>query len=492
MRIFPIIKKQGTTPTEKFLKHLCEKTFLSLWSYPNIYRNKKQNASGDGKEICDLLVVFGNHIIIFSDKHCKFPKSGNIEVDWQRWFRRAVVKSANQVWGAERWIKQFPNRIFLDNSCSKKIPINIPDIKEAKFHLIVVAHGVSKIIKKAMGGSGSLMIDSTIKQISDHNKPFTVGNLDSNKTFIHILDDDFLLTLMKTRDTVSDFIEYLDKKEKLISSETILFAAGEEELLSIYLKNMNSSGEHDFVFPEKYSGIALIEGQWNEFQNNPQRIAQIEEDKISYMWDSLIETFSDFALKGEQHFVSDGGISDTERILRFMASAHRFKRRYYAQCLHEMLQITSEEQRRLRVIPPLAENDPHYVFLLFPLPKKEYKISESEYRIVRRNYLQSCCMVTKLKFPDATDIIGIATESGINNQGRSEDAMYLDASKWNEKLEKKAQSMQKELEILVKPVQQHVKVSEYPLQHNNLKKNPRNKPCHCGSGKKYKKCCINK
>jgi hypothetical protein len=36
-----------------------KKTFLNLWSYPNVF--KVQNK---GKELCDLFVVFNNHIII--------------------------------------------------------------------------------------------------------------------------------------------------------------------------------------------------------------------------------------------------------------------------------------------------------------------------------------------------------------------------------------------------------------------------------------------
>src|SRR5437588_10483620 len=85
---FPIIvRSQGITPAELYLQRLCERSFLSLWSYPGVFREQKQNGRGDGKELCDLLVVFGNHIIIFSDKSCAFPETGNLRLDWSRWFR---------------------------------------------------------------------------------------------------------------------------------------------------------------------------------------------------------------------------------------------------------------------------------------------------------------------------------------------------------------------------------------------------------------------
>ena len=57
----------GTTPTERYLKKLCDHTFLSLWSYPGVYRDQYAGEGGDGKEVCDLLVVFENDVIVFSD-----------------------------------------------------------------------------------------------------------------------------------------------------------------------------------------------------------------------------------------------------------------------------------------------------------------------------------------------------------------------------------------------------------------------------------------
>src|SRR5689334_2207219 len=110
----PITKQDGVTVAERYLSQLCTKSFLSLWSYPGIYRDQGVAGSGDGKEVCDFLCVFGNDIIIFSDKDCQFPSSGRLDVDWARWFRRAVQKSAEQVWGAERWIKSYPDRVFID------------------------------------------------------------------------------------------------------------------------------------------------------------------------------------------------------------------------------------------------------------------------------------------------------------------------------------------------------------------------------------------
>jgi len=108
----PIHKAEGVTPSEKYLNGLCESTFLSLWSYPGIFRDQKKKDARDGKELCDMLVVFDEHVLIFSDKHCSFPSSGNLELDWKRWYNRAIKKSADQAWGAERWLRSYPQAVY--------------------------------------------------------------------------------------------------------------------------------------------------------------------------------------------------------------------------------------------------------------------------------------------------------------------------------------------------------------------------------------------
>jgi hypothetical protein len=69
-----VVQAAGITQAERYLHDLCNQSFLSLWSYPGVFRDQGQRNGGDGKEVCDLLVVFGDDIIIFSDKDCAFPR----------------------------------------------------------------------------------------------------------------------------------------------------------------------------------------------------------------------------------------------------------------------------------------------------------------------------------------------------------------------------------------------------------------------------------
>jgi len=462
----PIIKNIGVTNTEKYLGELCNKTFLSLWSYPGVYQDKgKPDDKGHGKEVCDLLVVFGEHIIIFSDKDYTFPDTGDLDLDWKRWFKRAIAKSANQAWGAERWIRQYSSRVYLDRECSLSIPIDMPTIENAVFHVVVVAHGVSERIKELYKGSGSLMIDSSIKGFANHDRPFTIGDLDSSKTFIHIFDDDSLHILMSTRDTISDFVDYLQKRELIIRNERKMVSPGEEELLAIFLTKMNDEQRHDFNFPntfiEEDSSINLKRGLWETFEQDARRIAQIEHDKVSYTWDRLIDQFCYHAMEGNQYFVTSGGIKDTERILSFMASEPRVIRRALSLVLVEMIETTPGDKRRLRILDPLQIGGTHYVFLLFPVLVNE-AIPIETYRQVRLEFLRACCLVAKLQYQHAEDVVGIATESGNDTISRSEDTIYFDARLWNEELKKEALKLANEYKILKEPNHSMVRVKEFP------------------------------
>ena len=121
----PVPKAQGVTQSERYLARLAEKSFLNLWSYPAPFRDQQQSGCGDGKELCDLLVVCGRYIVIFSEKTIAWPR-GNLTIAWRRWAKRAVRDAAKQAKGAERWITEFSERLFLDRQCETPFPIDLP------------------------------------------------------------------------------------------------------------------------------------------------------------------------------------------------------------------------------------------------------------------------------------------------------------------------------------------------------------------------------
>jgi len=138
---------------------------------------------------------------------------------------------------------------------------------------------------------------------------------------------------------------------------------------------------------------------------------------------------------------------------------------------------------------PSSPGDPYYCFLLLPkLPER----TDDEYRLIRGELLNALCLVTKVVCPEALDIVGFATETGIHTAPRSEDALHLDARYWTGELEARGRAVQEELELLTNFTKFEDKVVEFPIPRVEdvivPGSNPRNKPCPCGSGKKYKRC----
>lgn len=489
------IQSEGVTEAERYLKKLCNRSFLTLWSYTGIYNDR-----GKGQEVCDLLVIFGDHVIIFSDKDCEYPNTGDDKLDWKRWYKKAIKKSADQVYGAERWILQHPDRIFLDQTCKTPFPIKIPAPDKVKFHRIVVAHSASSKCAEIFGGSGSMMIDT--KVVGDEQL-FTLGKVVSEKEFIHVFDDTTLNILISTLDTISDFIAYLEKKEQLFSRKFSIASTGEEELLADYLKYINRNGEHDFALPDNVENFDRIvlddEGAWKEFSQSPIRRAQILANRVSYTWDALIETFAKNIFGGtiENYGDEEYSVSDHEITFRFMASEPRTRRRALSENFLSLIEKTSKDKIGTRTVISDNPNIPIYVFLVLPF---EQFMDYENYRRLRGQTLKDFCLLTKLRCPEAKHIIGIATESG-RTKGGSEDAVYLDAVNWTEENQKDAEEAKEALTraglIRIDFKETKSKVKEYPYDRNQikdfqkLKGRSKNQSCYCGSGRKYKKCCEN-
>jgi hypothetical protein len=499
----PVRKSDGVTASERYLSRLGERSFLSLWTYPGVYRDQGKTGGGDGKEVCDLLVVFGDHVIIFSDKATAYPDTGHPGRDWCRWFRKSVKKSAEQVWGAERWIRTYPTRLFLDRACAQPFPIDLPTTAAAKFHRVVVARTASARCRAALGGSGSLMLDPFVvgpAHFTDEGsvKMFTVGDLDPSKGFVHVLDDTSLGILMRELDTTSDFVDYLTKKEAFVRGGRFGGATGEEELLAFYLRNLNDRDENDFIVPPGYNGVWLQEGLWQEYVTGPLRIARVEADEVSYVWDRVIEKFNRHTLGGTSYDpAASATVSEREQAVRLMAAEPRTSRRLLGKSLLQFLRLSKPGLRNTRVMMPVRPGGPYYVFLALSQPP--FATSYDEYRKVRRTLLEGLCLVTKLVRPEVTGIVGFATEAGLGGE-RSEDVMYYDARQWCEEHRSEAERFQRELGLLtqcgppsrtteyqfpVAPVLPRPQCEASPKAGRSR----RNSPCPCGNGKKWKRCC---
>ncbi len=466
-------QSDGVTPSERFLARLARRSFLNLWCYPNLYTDEgNMDRRGNGKELCDLLVVFGDHLLLFSDKYCEFPSHTDIKVSWARWYRRAVLKSSRQLIGAESWIRRFQDRVFTDRSCTKYFPLPIPDFSKAKIHRIAVTRGSYEACRTYFGGgsTGSLLINTAIIGEQHVQHPFYIGHILSPSRYIHVFDELTLEVALRELDTISDFVSYLTKKEQLLTaSGCCVLATGEEQLIANYLMHAGPQGEHVFSpIPPDVNAILFDEGTWEDFIRSPEYAGRKKADRISYAWDSLIERFTKHIIAGDiRGWAGNTDVAYHEQSLRVMASESRFGRRILAQGLIGAYEKVSSISGTKFVRMYFSKENPDtlYIFLILSVPDGA---PYEDYRVVRTNLLLAYCKVAKLRAPQAKRILGFANEP-LGGSVSSEDLLLLDVSNWSAEQESEARDLQREHGILLDENVQYyeTKHREYPKEESN-------------------------
>lgn len=447
-------RSQGITTSERYLAQLADRTFLNLWAWPNLYRNETVSGKTTAKELCDLLVVCGDHVIIFSDKTVKWSDSKPVEVAWPRWYRRAVENSVRQILGAEKWITDNPGRIYVDVACTKPLPIALPPPDKIKIHAVAVALGAAKACSEFFKGDvGSFLVrphtkDGAHTDSSDPEfMPFAIGDVNAGGTFVHVMNDVTLDILLKELDTVTDFTDYLSRKEEFVRSGHLLTAGGEEDLLAYYLKNLIDPEHHGFPGPkgepwQPKEHLGLDTGGYSALIENPQYKRKKLADRDSYIWDSLIRAFTDHMLAGTT-MVTEGetfNLKDHEKGVRFMAQEPRLKRRMLGSAILEVLKKSHLQTKTFKaMLPPKdgAEGSTAYAFLTLGHPKTELKGGYEQYRRVRSNFLITYCMEMLRRHPHVKRILGIATESAPREgdpSGSSEDMVLAEQPVWTPQL----------------------------------------------------------
>lgn len=440
---------KGMTDTEKILASMSKKTFLNLWSYPNTYFKKNY-------ELCDLLIVCDNHVILFSDKNISFPNTGDIKLDWQRWFNRAIKKSLRQLIRAEKWIRKKPDEIYLDVRCLTKLPISLPKIENIDFHLIIVANGATARCEKFFEGSnGSLMFSN---QADTLPKPFTFGDENPNGTFVHILDDFTLPILLGDLNTISDFIKYLQEKEEFLRGSKCFGYSGEEHLLAHYLTNFDDKKEKHIFWPlcdtnnlyDDMDKIYIAEKHWEKLKSHPQYLKKREEDKISFFWDDLINQCADNILAGGS--VRTGPIlKHHEGSVRYMALEPRVQRRMLAKILLRHINKFPDDYKMMNMTM-LPSSLPHTAYIFFQMPyTADIYDSYDVYKQNRSNLLYSYCLAAKATMPDLEKIIGMATEplKFFVDKPITQTMMLFRCSKheWTDELQREGEQIKNKLNI---------------------------------------------
>lgn len=501
---------------------LARKTFLSAWSYPSPYLNKKQHGKGHGKEACDFLVVFGDHVVIFSDKHIVFQDKGDLQLEWSRWYRHAVTESFKQILGVERWIRKDPSAIYSDRSCTEPLNLEWPD--SPIIHRIIVVRGAADRARKERNGNASLLVTNAVAEGA--TPPFHLEQ-PSASHFCHVFDEVALEVMLDYLDTATDLIEYLQEKERLFTSVHKVMADAEQELLGSYLHNLNDEDRH-FIPHDPKKDVVITAGHWDSFRNGIQFVAWQKANEDSYMWDRMIERIFHHQREGTQYFKDMAGTDlETKKLLYWFAALSRFSRRIMVAKIIEWVGKTSQQEnlRGTTVVIPDRPGIPYWGILVLSQPT--HANSYDDFRVMKRNMMEYLAYAIKFKYQEAEKIVCVAIDS--NENGGSEDAIFVDATDWSTESFDLGQQAHEKLGLLKTAEQKHAKYWEYPIDDlfengldrivvgNNImmtflgdqdpprqadggerqrvqqprKKIGRNDICPmCDSGKKYKHCCL--
>ena len=467
--LFDLQDLEGVNESERVLNKLCQNSFMRLWAQSNVFTNEGfKNGRGSTKELCDVLIIFGNDILIFSDKHIKFQEEKELNIAWSRWYKRAVADSIRQLYGAKNWLVRFPERIFLDGACTRKLPVSIPIGPEAKIHLIAVTRGSRAASLSANNGEGfgSLRINTSVRGDKHFKAPFTIGQHDVSKGFVHVFDEVTVELLLKELDTAADFIAYINERERVIGSPNLsVHARGEEDLLAFYMQTMDASGSSHKLFdlPESGSGLVLVDDKLFEcLQENPAYLRKKEADAISYEWDKLVEKFIEYGDPTLHEAFVEQNASVSEKGLRLLAAEGRFRRRQLADKFIAALRRTGPGERLGRVIYSGVVGETVFIFLV--VPKQDDETYEA-YRRYRAGLLHAYCRIAKLQAPLGTEFVGIGFDNIHKNySGGSQDLMVYSQSSWTEDDIKELEFMSEKLGILGPNLQiSRLQETEFPI-----------------------------
>ena len=385
---------QELNAAERFVFELCRRSFLRLWSYAN------PQGKDRGKELCDVLVVCPPDVIIFSVKDVALKRGGAPEVGWPRWLKKAVEDSAKQIYGAERHIRSAPHVVRSDGSSG----LALPKPSELRVHRVGVAAG------------------------SRGEVPIPFG--DFGKGFVHVFDEISAQTFLSELDTVADFIDYLIAKESFCSQVRHMIQVREEDLLAIFLQEGRK-------FPDQRPEVlALADDLWAAFMKRPEVAARKEADKVSYVWDGLINAFAGDILG--DHLEPGASPTNAEWALRVMARENRFSRRGLGEAFKEFL-----DESATRALARMLQAPSGVVYMMLAYPRFAS-------REARKRELQTRCFVARGLYRESKTVVGIATEQ-YSPEGYSMDIAVHHQPEWCDEHQQLLKGIQRDLGYFVTP-----------------------------------------
>jgi hypothetical protein len=386
---------------EQIVYELAEKTFMIDWCFKN------PKLSSSKKELCDLIVVFGDTAIIWTVANIAFKG------DVKRFTRKSIEHNLKQIKGAYTKLTRLKDTINLSNPVRGEEKFDPNLIK--KIFMVAVCVGAGKI-------------------------PFWGGEVHKGK-LIHILDEISLTIILNELDTIIDFCHYIGSKEKFLlnTNQQVFIDGGEENLLAYYLYH-----GREFKFSNSSDIILIPNNNWDKLVSNPQYQAKNKENLISYGWDIIIS------------WLHESRSPEYETMSRELANTSRLERRILAkslmECKEEAKEKSLSQMKRFFTL-----NDKTYVYLIV-----EHHID----REFRKRMLGLTCFVARGLCKKNQRVIGIASDRA-GSPAYAYDCCILEEPNWTAEDEKFKAKIQAEYGIFKDARYTPWSIDEYPKTQCN-------------------------
>lgn len=146
----------------------------------------------------------------------------------------------------------------------------------------------------------------------------------------------------------------------------------------------------------------------------------------------------------------------------------------------------------------LPSYQPNVAYVLLQLRAPDAYRAEPGYREKRTGLLEIACGAAKNKFPNLVKVIGIGIDAPKFSGGKNaEDFILMPCDTWTEDMRSYYEEQNKHWNVFGTPnLRQHNdRVNQFvppprPSKPPTSGKIGRNDRCPCGSGLKYKRCCL--
>lgn len=277
-------KQQKGLLGEEAVNELAKQTYLSYWCYPD-----PKDENGNRKQICDLLILFRNTAIVLEVKNYQFNG------DYEKYFRSTLKKATSQIKGAERKLFESESDIYIKHP----------------------SKGLLKFERNKYSSVQRVIVNLNTSPL------FYPGTTITNKgDLVHVFNWDAFLRLVIELDTIPDFIQYLDERERTFRNKEIVLMTGSDEqwvldntgdrfhsytdnritgekgflivsgneldLLASYF--LNNKKFNKYLNLDGYEGATIeLDGSWNNYLQRKEVKGKKEADNISYFIDEIIK-----------------------------------------------------------------------------------------------------------------------------------------------------------------------------------------------------------